>query len=108
MQEKWVDFDQKNSQKRGNFDPIWTRFGPGYPGLRPGSGRSINMVSTLGLINVFTPQVPSNLTTLGVETLQSPSVCGTLLFTFRSYTEVSSYQEHSKEDESPYHGARKF
>ena len=29
MQEKWVDFDTKNSQKRDNFHPIWTRFGPG-------------------------------------------------------------------------------
>ena len=27
---------------------------------------------------------------------------------FRSDVEVSSYQEHSKEDESPYHGAGKF
>ena len=35
MQEKWVEFDPVNSKKKKDFDPIWTRFGPG-------SGRSTN------------------------------------------------------------------
>ena len=54
MQEKWVEFDPVNSKKRKiltRFGPVLdpgpahgsgSDFGPGYSGLRPGSGRSTN------------------------------------------------------------------